>query len=177
MATKTIVKFNAKRWANAVRKIIADEQTNRLVEYAKEEIKNIGHAFTAWDRTGNLLDSLCWAVYYDGQKGANYGFYRNATASEDSYLHEYSKQPLKQLVDGHSEAQKFLATYVPSMTKGWEIVFAVCAPYWGYWEAGHTNPPHSGRRVKFAVMAERYDHVKKALGSKRTTFSVYVPLY
>ena len=115
-------------------------QTERLIDYAMQEIQQIGNDISVFphannlDRTGNLLDSLCWGVYYNGSHRRS-GFYRNLSASEVSHLHEYSR-PMGKAVSGHYFAQQFIRRYKPSNEKGWEVFFAVLAPYWGYWETG-----------------------------------------
>lgn len=173
---KSKVIFNADKLKKEILKSISEEQTKRLITYAESRIESIGRDFLSWDRTGNLLDSLCWAVYYDGKlKKSDY--YRNKSASDDAYLHELSKPPLKELSDGRIAAQNFLATYKSSVSNGWELVFGVLAPYWGYWEEGHRNILMGNQFVKFSVMAQQYDNVERDLKPAKTTFHVYVPHY
>ena len=41
------------------------------------------------------------------------------------------------------------------------VLFAILAPYWGYWEAGHNNIFLG--RVQFAAMTQFYDIIKGEL--------------
>lgn len=155
---------------------LVKEQTNRLVEYAKEKIKTFGATkkFEGWEDSGNLLDSLCWGVWYKNHRVQS-GYYRNAQATEDSYLHEFSKS-MRTKVNGRALAQTFLNTYKPE-TDGWVVVFGALAPYWGYWELGHHNIIF-GERVKFEAMARIYDEVRsELLPPCKVTLEVTVPKY
>lgn len=144
---------------------VVREQTNRLIAYAESEIKSIGNDISVaqtrnnLDRTGNLLDSLCFAVYYNG-KLQKHGYYRSRVAVEDSALHEWSR-PTGESVDGHLLAQNFIAQYRPK-ENGWEVFFAVLAPYWGYWEKGFVIT-HTGTHFEWAVMTSHLDTVKQDL--------------
>ena len=144
---------------------VVREQTNRLIAYAESEIKSIGNDISVaqtrnnLDRTGNLLDSLCFAVYYNG-KLQKHGYYRSREALEDSALHEWSR-PTGESVDGHLLAQNFIAQYRPK-ENGWEVFFAVLAPYWGYWEKGFVIT-HTGTHFEWAVMTSHLDTVKQDL--------------
>ena len=150
-------------------------QTDLLINYAMQEIKNIGNDISVFqrannlDRTGNLLDSLCWGVYYNGSRKKS-GYYRSARASEISHLHEYSR-PMGQAVSGHYLAQLFIQKYRPTTEKGWEVFFAVLAPYWGYWETGFETP--SGEELKWHVMTRHYDVVSNDLKPANVTFNIY----
>ena len=150
-------------------------QTERLVEYALREIQLIGNDISVFphannlDRTGNLLDSLCWGVYFNGKKKDS-GFYRNLTAGEISHLHEYSR-PMGKAVSGHYMAQQFIQKYKPTNDKGWEVFFAVLAPYWGYWETGFETP--SGKQLRWQVMTRHYDVVSNDLKPANVTFNIY----
>ena len=168
MATKTKVVFNVQKWADAVRKNIAAEQTKRLVEYAKNEIVRIGDLIQTYnsknhmDRYGNLLDSLCWGVAYDG-KLVDSGFYRNPSASRLSYLHEFFPAEWQEAVYGRGKAEEYIQSY-SVQGKGWKVFFAILAPYWGYWESGFKMKGFGGSRfLKFNVMTQMYDEVKKDL--------------
>lgn len=172
---RTKVIFNKNALQKEILKKVSELQTELLIDYADKRIKSIGSDFQAWDRTGNLLDSLCYAVYYNGiAKKKDY--YRNKGAFDDAYLHELSKFPLKQLSDGRIAAQNFLANYKAD-GNGWEVVFGVLAPYWGYWEQGHINKLMGGQFVRFNVMAQQYDQVEKDLKPAKTIFKVFVPEY
>ena len=181
MATKTRVKFNADKVQKAMIKKVVNAQTDKLVAYAQEEIAIMGDTLKTKmrgkpsDRTHNMLNSLVWAVYYGG-KEAKHGYYRKSPSTKgDSYLHEIGSDPIP--VNGRKLAQHFLDTYKPRETQGWEIVWAILAPYYAYWEQGHDNIFY-GKFVKFDLMTQRYDHIKNTLGSEvRVTIDVNVPKY
>lgn len=174
---KSVVKFNREKLVKQMFSRLEKEQTELFISYAKEKIKEIGADFANWDRTGNLISSLCWIVCSKGQR-VSFGYFSKNKTTDDSYLHELSKPPLKQLVDGRIEAQKFISEYQPTITHGWEVIFAVCAPYWGYWEEGHKNILMGGKKVQFAVMAQEFDKVRKELPSPcKVRFNTYVPTY
>lgn len=176
MATKTKVVFDSKKWASEVLKKVSEEQTLRLIAYAKDQINNIGVDIESkatknnLDRTGNLLDSLCWGVFYNG-KVQDFGFYRDDEASGISHLHEWSR-PMGQQVDGHLMAEQFIAKYTTKTKKGWEVFFAVLAPYWGYWEKGFSV---GNKTYHFSVMSHFFDAIKKDLEPSDVKLSVYVP--
>jgi hypothetical protein len=138
------------------------------------------------DRTGNLLDSLLWGVSYDG-KLVDGGFYRDAQANEESYLHEWFSDDVKYLipVNGRQLAQTYLQKYGNNGANGWRVFFAILAPYWGYWEkgfkmksgGGDSGIPRSERFMQFAVMTQFYDEVKKDLKPARVRFRVSVAKY
>lgn len=180
MAKKTRLKFNAKAWGRHLFNQLAPEQTRRLIAYAKVRIDEIGASIEAFpdgnnmDRTGNLLDSLCWAVYYNGSK-KGFGYYRKPQAVIDSALHEWFAPPGED-VNGRYRAQMFLQEYNPETKKGWELFFAILAPYWGYWEKGHVNVRNSTTQ-KWSVMATHYDFVMQDLTPTKVTFKNYVPNY
>jgi hypothetical protein len=163
-----------KRIFNAV----STEQTNRLIDYAKERIVQIGNDISVaptrnnLDRTGNLLDSLCWAVYFNGVK-KGFGYYRKEEAVENSHLHEYSR-PMGKSVNGRAMANDFIGTYSPTREKGWELFFAVLAPYWGYWEKGFEHKM-SNNFFQWSVMTMNYDDVKRDLSPSKVTFHNYIP--
>lgn len=178
------------------------EQNDRLVEYANRKIRLLGDAIQLYnskkhmDRTGNLLDSLCWGVGYDGKNVAT-GFYReNPSRRGDSYLHEYTPDDAIH-VNGRELANNFLQSYnYPD--KKWVVFFAILAPYWGYWESGHRSksggstvyqtehdfPEHLQRDIpksmtfkQFQVMSFLYDEVRMDLKPATTRLTVYVPKY
>lgn len=181
MAKKTRVRFNANKYRKAVMKRVADEQTIRLIAYAQEEVSKMGDLLKEKmkekpsDRTHNMLNSLVWAVYYDG-KEKKHGYYRKSASTKGkAYLHELSDEPRE--VNGRELAKEFLRTYQPRVNNGWEIVWAILAPYYAYWEAGHENVFY-GKFVKFDMMTQRYDHIRNTLGNHaRVSFSVNVPKY
>lgn len=176
-----------------------------LVAYAKEEVKRIGdriqtyHSANHMDRTGNLLNSLCWGVTYEGKTVEN-GFYRAprtnirfnrwkqlrgmGTGEEfGSRLHEWTS-PQGEEVNGRQLAEDFLNAY-KGKPNGWTVFFAILAPYWGYWESGFTlrsgggssGIPRSSRFVQFQVMTHVYDDVKSAIPSSKMHIDVYIPTY
>lgn len=168
MATKTRVKFETGKFKRELFKNLVEDQTTRLVKYAMEEIKNIGNQIQTYnsrnhmDDTGNLLDSLCWGVSYNG-KLVDYGFYRDKQASRESWLHAFSERAVA--VNGRDLAEEYIQKYGASYTNGWKIFWGILAPYWGYWEKGFTMKKR-GTPVgfyKFAVMTQRYDAIKRVL--------------
>lgn len=181
MATKTKVKLNVKKLREDMFKKVAKAQTARLIAYAESQISQMGDKLIEKmrgkpsDRTHNMLNSLVWAIYYDG-KEAKHGYYRkSATTKGKAFLHELGDNPIP--VNGRNLAKQFLATYQPRETKGWEIVWGILAPYYAYWEQGHDNIFY-GKFVKFDMMTQRYDHIKQELGSKvNVTIEIKVPEY
>ena len=188
MKESKIVGFDKAKLAESMMKLVVEEQNQRFIEYARDTIQKIGgrireyHSRNNMDRSGNLLDSLCWGVSYNGKlvKG---GFYRSAKASYDSGLHEWSKVSFKdkdsghwvdhmeadEPVNGHQLALEYIFKYGNNGgMKGWKVFFAILAPYWGYWEKGFTlkhgfssNGGFTGSTFKqFAVMTEFYDILK-----------------
>lgn len=167
---------------------VAVEQTNRLIAYAEDKVQDIGNKVRAYhgthhmDRTGNLLDSICWGVVYNG-KLVGSGFYREQRAGEESHLHEWFSGDISSLfpVYGHGLAEQFIGRFAQrnSGGKGWRVFFAILAPYWGYWEEGFEM------RIKgvskgfhqWVVMSEVYDQVKADLKPAKVTFRNYVPTY
>lgn len=178
MGTKSTVKFQDGLYKRSVLAKIAKEQSRRLILYAQSKIQSIGDSINLYnsannmDRTGNLLDSLCWAVYYKGQR-KGFGYYREETAAQDSHLHEWSR-PMGVSVNGHVMAQNFVATYVSHYKDGWEIFFAVLAPYWGYWEKGF-RMIRNNQTYKWQVMTQHYDVIKQDLAPTKVTFHNYIP--
>lgn len=158
---KTRFKFNDKNFRRKIYNPIAEEQTNRLIVYAQEELDRIVESREFDDRTKNLVDSYLWCVYFKGVlKGS--GTYKKQ-ARKESYLHEWSKEN-RIPVNGRKLVNEFKRTYKAQKTDGkydvWEIVFAACAPYGAYLEAGFTM---HGKRHQFDVMVQRFDHIKNAL--------------
>lgn len=175
------------------------EQNRRLIDYAMEKIIQIGdrinsyHSSNHMDRTGNLLNSLCWGVSYDGKLVAA-GFYRkrvlhNKGIAQDtkSYLHEWFSGDEKYLipVNGRQLAIQYARSYGNNGSKGWKVFFAILAPYWGYWENGFNMRRKimsnsdwdeddvsntTSRFLRFSVMTEFYDIIKKELKPARVRF-------
>ena len=160
-----IVGFNAAKMAEQMMANAVAEQNRRLVEYAEQRIIILGETISSWnsrhhmDDTGNLLDSLCWGVCYDG-KMVESGFYRPQKATTPSYLHGWStvefadpkrfkrhavgesvknwvKMDAGEPVNGHDLAAAYLQQAPKKCKSGeWMVFFAILAPYWGYWEKG-----------------------------------------
>jgi len=199
MARVYIKGLNAylKKYGKDLKKEISGKQTANLLEYAKNTIQSIGDKIASYssannlDRTGNLLDSLCWGLVYNG-KLVGKGFYRPQKASEESHLHEWMSSDISSLfpVYGHGLAEQFIQRFAKrnGSGQGWRVFFAVLAPYWGYWEEGFTMVhgwSNNGGKSKFmgatfkqfAVMTEFYDVVKSDLKPAKVTFHNYVPKY
>lgn len=178
--------------ADSIRKFIIDEQTRRLVEYAKAKVQEIGERIQTYgsrnhmNRTGNLLDSLCWSVAFNGNVVES-GYYQNK-ARELSYLHEFydsrynSPESYHEAypVGGHTLAENYIKQYGGgSFTSGWHVVFAILAPYWAYWEEGFNFKRRGislGRR-QFAVMTESFSQIEKDLKPSKVQFKNKVPAY
>lgn len=189
---KSVVKFNANTLRKVLKENLAQEQTDRLIEYAKNKIVEIGDKIQTYnsrnhmDRTGNLLNSLCWGVAYNNELKDS-GFYREASSLRLSYLHERFEEKYAYPVDGHAEAEKYLRQYGRLGSGGgtWRVFFAIAAPYWGYWEEGFTMKsgggrsgiPRSSRFLKFAVMSQVYDSVGKDLKPAKVSIKVHAPEY
>lgn len=204
MRKSRIIGFNAAKIAKQMMANVVAEQNRRLIEYAKEKIVVLGTRINSYgsrnhmDDTGNLLDSLCWGVCYDGEMVGS-GFYREQMASKPSLLHSFygeesvdlfvgglkrwrmiqnakDLETMKWLqassyegwspaepVNGHALAEAYLAK-APKTCKEhqWKVFFAICAPYWGYWEEGFRNV-RTGTFMQFQVMTEIYDMMKADL--------------
>lgn len=177
----TKMKFDKKEFRKQLmqrKKYVDDEQTARLIAYAKEEVLKMGELIKQGVinnedlSTGNLLDSLCWCVWRKRKRMAS-GYYRDQQATTESYLHELSANKVS--VNGHQLAQQFLQEYGETIPEnnGWHIVWGVLAPYYVYWEEGHINKLLGGEFMKFNAMSQRYDHIKDVLEPKcRTSFWV-----
>lgn len=142
-------------------KNVIEEQTRRLVAYAKEELYEMILSRTFKSRTFNLADSYVWAVYYN-RNDKGHGFVGSKMATEKSYLHEWSRTPIP--VDGRKEAMDFLRRFEAEGTigDGWTIVWAACAPY-----ARYLDPATGGSKTnRFFVISQRYDHIKGTLEPK-----------
>lgn len=184
------VKFNSNALKKVMMENLTEEQTRRLVAYAEDKIKEIGDQIQTYnsrnhmDRTGNLLNSLCWGVAYNGELKAS-GFYREASSLKESYLHEWGEYGGTFVVDGHAEAENYIQKYgkVGSGNGYWRVFFAVLAPYWGYWEKGFTfKGVKETRFLQFAVMTQTYDKIKKELKPAKVNFHIsksieYSPSY
>lgn len=175
MATQTKISFNKHLYKQRVMKYIVEEQTRRLVAYAEHEMRQMVATKELKNDTKNMQDSIVWGVYYNGKRVPNgFGFFDTRQATEDSLLHAYSKHP--KAINGRALARQFITDYVPATNNGWEIVWAVCAPYAAYWEGGHVNPPKSGRIRYAKIILQRYDVIKKELTPKvHTRFAIHRP--
>lgn len=194
MKKTKVVGFRVDRMRQKMMAYAVAEQTDRLIEYAETTIQGIGdriqeyHSLNHMDRTGNLLDSLCWGVAYKGELKAS-GFYREQQASRESYLHEWFNSDISSMfpIYGHGLAQSFIEEEGGKSNSGWRVFFAILAPYWGYWEKGFTmrTRPSSYdeddavhiRTLRFSVMTEFYDRVKRDLKPAKVTFRVNPPKY
>jgi len=186
--------FDAKKLAAEMMKNLSVEQTNRLIEYAKQTILEIGnkiqmyHSRNHMYRSGHLLRSLCCGVSYDG-KLVYSGFYGdialkshttwNEANTTNSYLHEWIPEYEAFQIDGRQMAQNYIQRYgsAGSGNKTWRVFFAILAPYWGYWETGFNMVHGLGKNRKssfhqFAVMTEFYDKVGKELKPAKVKFQI-----
>ena len=186
--------FDAKKLAAEMIKNLSSEQTNRLIEYAKQTILEIGdkiqtyHSRNHMYRSGHLLRSLCCGVSYDG-KLVYSGFYGdialkshttwNEANTTNSYLHEWIPEYEAFQIDGRQMAQNYIQRYgsAGSGNKTWRVFFAILAPYWGYWETGFNMVHGKGKNKKssfhqFAVMTEFYDKVGKDLKPAKVKFQI-----
>ena len=179
----SVVKFNTDELKKVLFENLSREQTRRLIEYAVRKIRLLGDAIQMYhskhhmDRTGNLLDSLCWGVSYNG-KPVKSGFYREQKASRVSYLHEFFGDSTWFPVGGHVLAQNFIKQMGNLHYNGWRVFFAILAPYWGYWEEGFMFKGFKTRKfLKFQVMTELYDVVSSDLKPASVKLTVKVPKY
>ena len=196
MSSKSSVVFDADALKKELLEKYIPMQTNILIEYAKEKIIKLGDTIASYnganglDRTGNLLNSLCWGVTYDGSLKDS-GFYRaerlnfrynrwgqtrglGSQGGYDSYLHEYFPEDAE-LVDGRKMALEYLLSKHGSKGK-WTVFFAILAPYWGYWEGGFKQVK-TGKRMQFSAMIYIYDDVRMDLKPAKTLITVYRPKY
>lgn len=182
---QTVVQFNAGELKKVLLENLTKEQTRRLIEYAVKNIRLLGDAIQLYhgkhnmDRTGNLLDSLCWGVVYNGKMQAC-GFYRQQRASKESHLHEfYPDWAWLYPVYGHGEAELFLKKAAQQYgQRGWCVFFAILAPYWGYWESGFTiRRGRTTRHIQFQVMSQFFDKVRMELRPAVTHLSVHIEKY
>ena len=194
-----IIGFSPAKIKKEAEEYLVSVQTEKLIKYAKEEIVKLGDKIQTYnsqnhmDRTGNLLNSLCWGVAYKGElKGS--GLYRDETTHSKglngasvSFLHEFFKNDQEE-VNGREMAQKYIQSF-KGRANGWTLFIAILAPYWGYWESGFTmkfgfeededgNMRTTQRRfMQFQVMTHIFDDVRMALKPAETRFSVFVPKY
>ena len=186
--------FDTRKLAAEMMKNLSAEQTNRLIEYAKQTILEIGNKIQTYHsrnhmyRSGHLLRSLCCGVSYDG-KLVYSGFYGdialkshttwNEANTTNSYLHEWIPEYEAFQIDGRQMAQNYIQRYgsAGSGNKTWRVFFAILAPYWGYWETGFNMVHGLGKNRKssfhqFAVMTEFYDKVGNELKPAKVKFQI-----
>lgn len=191
------VKFDKQALFNDLFSKLSSEQTLRLIEYAKDKVIKIGSRIQEYssknnlDRTGNLLNSLCWFVSYGGNIQAS-GFYREEIyhnrgigGGQESWLHEFLPDSAE-IVQGRSLANDYIAKHQGGNGSGWKVSFAILAPYWAYWEqgfkmksgGGNSPIPRSTRFIKFAVMSEFFDELRADLKPRtNVTYTISVPKY
>lgn len=194
--SNSVVVFDSKALAKDIFNNLVPYQTNLLIEYAMAEIKKLGDRIASYnganglDRTGNLLNSLCWGVTYDGALKAS-GFYREEThkkrtnrkgderglgrqGGNDSFLHEFFGNDAE-LVEGRKLAKEYLQN-VRGKANKWTVFFAILAPYWGYWEGGFRMVT-TNKRMQFQAMSYVWDDVRKDLKPAKSNITVYRPKY
>jgi hypothetical protein len=189
-----IIGFSPARIKKEAEEYLVSVQTEKLIEYAKEEIVKLGDKIQTYnsqnhmDRSGHLLNSLCWGVAYNG-KLVDSGFYRGETLKShttwnekdttNSYLHEWLPEYEAFQVQGRQLAEQYIRRYGTAGSQGghWRVFFAILAPYWGYWESGFNMVHGKGKNKRtsfrqFAVMAQLYDEVSNDLKPAKTKFEV-----
>jgi hypothetical protein len=133
------------------------QQTDKLCVYASKMIKKIntfreaGMSNPSGDWTGNLGDSLCWIVYYNGNI-ANSGYARNQAMAQDAQ-HDSS---VSGDIWGRELANNFIRSHNPSTTKGWEVVWAATVNYASKLEKGNSDV-HKGVRLR--IISQVFDNV------------------
>lgn len=125
---------------------LAEEQTKRLIAYAKEALQQAYNQRGFKNDTFNLLDSYVWAVYYKGSL-KDYG------GLTDTQLAQEPADFEGQGIYGKDEAQRFVNAYSPKTAKGWDMVIAATVPYAYKLEAEERGIP----RRKFEVISTVYD--------------------
>ena len=177
---------------------LVQEQTNRFIAYARENNLIIGstiqlyHGGHHMDRTGNLLNSLCWGVSYNNTLMGS-GFYRPESIhsyhswaegdTSESFLHEfYPDVKYAYPIHGRQLAEKYIQMHGwKSGGNHWRMWFAILAPYWGYWEQGFTMKSNFGggsKRLRFQVMSQTCDRMRRELSpAKVPPLQVHVESY
>lgn len=201
MNKSKVIGFDANAMVASMMKTATEEQTRRLIAYAKDKVRLIGDAIQLYnskhhfDRTGNLLNSICWGVAYSARL-IDYGFYREANIksyntgrrdeTSQSFLHEFFREKEAYEVDGRYLAERFIKKYGRNSAQGWwRVWFAILAPYWGYWEEGFTMKrgggmsgiPQTSSFMKFSVMSEFHDKVERELSPAKVKLDVFVAPY
>lgn len=82
-------------------------------------------------------------------------------------------------VDGHALAWAFASKQrTKGIPHGWQLTFAVLAPYWGYWEEGFKMKGRHGYSfARFAIMTQFYDTISNDLKPARTKFRTRAAKY
>lgn len=172
------------------------KQNKRLIDYAKKTIIEIGNEINRYnssnhmDRTGNLLNSVCWGVSYQGNL-VDYGFYKKTPTThpgrwangwtDQAELHEWSGTDISSMypVNGRKLAEEYIQKIGNTGSRGWKVFFAVLAPYWGYWEQGFSMPSGFGSSRlfrQFAVMTQFFDKIRQDLKpARKYYFNVSIP--
>lgn len=201
MGKAKLIGFDAKKLHAEMLGAAVEMQNQLLIDYAMKTINQIAEKIQSYpkgnnmDDEGNLLDSLCWGVSYNG-KLVGSGFYRPQQASNPSYLHDKSRVDLKdktykskdvwvenvnagEPVFGHQLAETYINKFGKRSKEGrWSVFFGILAPYWGYWEKGfHMKGRNGTTFMRFIVMSEFYDKIKTDLKPARTRLSVSVAKY
>ena len=196
-----LVGFSADKMRKQLTNYLVGQQTARLISYARKTIEEIGNEIQSrgFDRTGNLLNSLCWGVSYNG-KLVDYGFFTDGNTRGESYLHEWSfvewkdrgawssqfpswiKSDASEEVHGRELAENYIQKYGNDGSNGWKVFWAILAPYWGYWEKGFNLRHGFGAKRssfrQFVVMANVRDKVKSDIKpARKIYFHVSVAKY
>lgn len=125
---------------------LAEEQTKRLISYAKEALQEAYQNRSFNNDTYNLFDSYVWAVYYNGVLKEYGGLSQSEKAQGPT---DFEGQGIY----GKQEAERFVNSYSPKTNKGWDMVIAATVPYAYKLEAGERGIP----RRRFVVISTIYD--------------------
>ena len=158
MKQRKIIGFNAAKMAEQMTANAVAEQNRRLVEYAKEKIVYIGTMISSYnskhhmDAIGNLLDSLCWGVGYDG-KMVDSGFFREQRASKPSILHAFYGDESVDLFVGGVKRWKQIQNAKDKATADWLL-----ASSFEGWSPGE---PVNGHALAEAYLAKAEKNCKE----------------
>ena len=153
-----IIGFNAAKMAEQMMANAVAEQNRRLVEYAKDKVVVIGDTIRSYnskhhmDAIGNLLDSLCWGVGYDG-KMIESGFYRGQRASRPSILHAFYGDESVDLFVGGTKRWKQIQNAKDKATADWLL-----ASSFEGWSPGE---PVNGHALAEAYLAKAEKNCKE----------------
>ena len=154
------IKVDEKALAKAKKAIL--EKLNlvtlrELETYAKQMLRKAYlESEYSHNETQNLRDSYIWAIYYNGQL-KKHGFIDNTPLATESI----KKTATEDYIKGREEAEDFLEEYIPTFTKGWEVVFAATIYYGVYLENGTKS------NAKYVVISSIYDEVRKTFGANK----------